>query len=107
MQTPPKQQLLPDPCHPSPRLRGGFFTVLFICLQMTTLDLFNVGNDAPWQIVVDLRDCRDYTRNYYLIPLSEELAEEGSMFGSLRTRIKYHLLDTHYTLKGGSAPSKR
>ena len=74
---------------------------------MITLDLFNVGHDAPWKIVVELRDTRDYSRDDYLIPLSEELAKEGSTFGSLFTRIDYHLLDTPYKLKAAEYPSKQ
>ena len=74
---------------------------------MTTLDLFNVGTDAPWTIELELRDCRDYTRNYYIVPLTEELAKQAGICGDLFTRIDYHLLDTPYKLKSFYGPKRR
>ena len=73
---------------------------------MQTLDLFKLGDTATWEIEVELKDtqCR---RDDFIIPLTEELAMEADIFGSLWTRIKYHLLDTPYRLKYAGEASKR
>jgi hypothetical protein len=73
---------------------------------MQTLDLFKLGDKATWEIEVELKDtqCR---RDDFIVPLTEKLAMEADVYGSLWTRIKYHLLDTPYRLYSAREAIKR
>tara|TARA_B100000902_G_C27068681_1_gene792895 strand:- start:59 stop:265 length:207 start_codon:yes stop_codon:yes gene_type:complete len=67
---------------------------------MQTLDLFELGDTATWEIEVELRD-RECNRNDFIIPMNEELLD-----GPYITRIDYHLIDTPYKLKSACYPHK-
>ncbi len=74
---------------------------------MQTLDLFDVGPNAPWEVEVELRDS-EYRRDWYVIPVPAEMIDEADKlhFG-LFGYIKHYLFSTPYKLKAASHPRKR